>query len=211
MRQRTNGATMLSVRDRACEGGHPPGVGVPRVGLLTPLRSETHTPSPSQNGSTKGVQRMSTVSYEYLRATATSLAYDAMLAKYQIGRCVRFGTRILQVVDVRPRFDGDLDVLVTTHLGSTSGEPSRITGLRSELVTQREDGMADHPEFEVHRLNEVGISAATDVADLFDGFLTALEGRIGTEGRYPAIVRTKLEETCFFAKKAVAQKPQNQL
>ncbi len=71
--------------------------------------------------------------------------------------------------------------------------------------------MTDHQEFEVHKLNDRGFAVASDLALAFDVFLGDLERSIGTEGRYPAIVRTKLEEACFFAKKAVAQNPQNQL
>lgn len=58
-------------------------------------------------------------------------------------------------------------------------------------------------EFEVHMLNEAGKTKAGQIAYVFDGLLGSLES-ICPEGRLMAIVRTKLEEACFFAKKAMA-------
>jgi len=65
-------------------------------------------------------------------------------------------------------------------------------------------------EFEVHMLNEKGKSGAARIADIFSAALTAIEATTGTDGREIAIVRTKLEEACFFAKKALAVRPENQ-
>jgi hypothetical protein len=66
-------------------------------------------------------------------------------------------------------------------------------------------------EFEVHLLNETGIARAQQMAVDFNLFLHQLESLVGTaEGREMAIVRTKLEEACFFAKKALANQPQHQ-
>jgi len=48
------------------------------------------------------------------------------------------------------------------------------------------------------------------LAGEFHGFLCSLEGMCGTEGREMAIVRMKLEEACFFAKKAMASQKHNQ-
>jgi len=67
-----------------------------------------------------------------------------------------------------------------------------------------------NPLFEVHMLNEQGKGLAKSLAGEFHGFLSSIEGMCGTEGREMAIVRTKLEEACFFAKKAMANKPENQ-
>ena len=64
--------------------------------------------------------------------------------------------------------------------------------------------------FEVHKLNDVGLVRARQIAELFDNLLTGLTGVFGAEGREAAIVKTKLEEACFFAKKALASKPENQ-
>lgn len=66
------------------------------------------------------------------------------------------------------------------------------------------------PEFQVHKLNAEGLMQAADIAHEFTVFLNTLEAYIGTTSREAAIVRTKLEEACFFAKKAMASKPENQ-
>jgi len=66
------------------------------------------------------------------------------------------------------------------------------------------------PEFQVHVLNGVGIDKAREIADGFSAFLENLETVCGDAGREMAIVRTKLEEACFFAKKAMASRPVNQ-
>lgn len=63
-------------------------------------------------------------------------------------------------------------------------------------------------EFKVHRLNERGISGARDIADIFDSALEEIKQYC--EGRELAIVKTKLEEACFFAKKGMASLTINQ-
>lgn len=60
-----------------------------------------------------------------------------------------------------------------------------------------------HAQFAVHILNEEGKRKAQEIAHSFDDLLTRLEA-ICPEGRHLALVRTKLEEACFFAKKAMA-------
>lgn len=64
-------------------------------------------------------------------------------------------------------------------------------------------------EFEVYMLNDTGKAKAGAIADVLSEALNALEVHCGHDGREMAIVRTKLEEACFFAKRAVAQKPEN--
>lgn len=72
-----------------------------------------------------------------------------------------------------------------------------------------------HSEFEVHMLNDAGKAKAREIADAFDALLSRIEaiwqprGHAGYVGREGAIVRTKLEEACFFAKKAMASNPEN--
>lgn len=66
-----------------------------------------------------------------------------------------------------------------------------------------------HQEFTVHKLNESGLENAHQVALIFDEALDKLEAFV-PETRYLALVRTKLEEACFFAKKGVAQHAPNQ-
>lgn len=65
------------------------------------------------------------------------------------------------------------------------------------------------PLFEVHMLNADGIVKARRIAELFDAFLEALSKDV-PPNRHMSIVRTKLEEACFFAKKGMASDPENQ-
>lgn len=79
-------------------------------------------------------------------------------------------------------------------------------------------------EFEVHLLNDEGIKKAQELAEAFNELLNkviAVSERPGTSGsitlprsaingRYMSLVRTKLEEASFFAKKAIAVLPENQ-
>ncbi len=58
-------------------------------------------------------------------------------------------------------------------------------------------------EFKVHMLNEGGKIKAGEIAQAFDVCLDELT-RLCPEGRELSIVKTKLEEACFFAKKAMA-------
>jgi hypothetical protein len=67
-----------------------------------------------------------------------------------------------------------------------------------------------NPLFQVHLLNEDGKNKAAIIAKLFDSFLSDLSDMTGTDGREIAIVRTKLEEAYFFAKKAMESNPANQ-
>lgn len=64
-------------------------------------------------------------------------------------------------------------------------------------------------EFEVHILNTKGKEKACDIAIAFDVCLQTLVN-LCPPGREMSIVRTKLEEACFFAKKAMASQPENQ-
>ncbi len=58
-------------------------------------------------------------------------------------------------------------------------------------------------EFAVHMLNDAGKAKARSIAEHFDQLLAAL-CEVCPPSRELAIVRTKLEEACFFAKKAMA-------
>lgn len=64
-------------------------------------------------------------------------------------------------------------------------------------------------EFEVHRLNEAGMEKVKLIASHFDTVLNSLTA-ICPVGRELAIVKTKLEEACFFAKKSIANESENQ-
>lgn len=68
--------------------------------------------------------------------------------------------------------------------------------------------------FKVHILNEEGIQKAKDMQEMFTEFERQLSvvcsiPETGNTREY-SIVRTKLEEACFFAKKAMAMDVRNQ-
>lgn len=65
-------------------------------------------------------------------------------------------------------------------------------------------------EFAVHMLNDAGKARAADIAKQFSVCLVNLEAIIGAGGREMAIVRTKLQEAAFFAKRAMAVQTENQ-
>lgn len=67
-----------------------------------------------------------------------------------------------------------------------------------------------HPAFQVHRLNELGLMRAGDIAIVFDAALTDIEQIVGPLGREIDLARTKMEEACFFAKKALANQARYQ-
>jgi hypothetical protein len=62
--------------------------------------------------------------------------------------------------------------------------------------------------FQVHRLNENGMEKAQKIAQAFDTLLDELHTHCH-DGREFALVKTKLEEACFFAKKSMANHPAN--
>lgn len=59
------------------------------------------------------------------------------------------------------------------------------------------------PLFEVHMLNEEGKVNAVLIAREFNKLLTYLS-TVCPSGREYSIVKTKLEEACFYAKKSMA-------
>lgn len=63
--------------------------------------------------------------------------------------------------------------------------------------------------FTVHILNTEGINKARRLQNVFDDLLTEIQS-ICPEGRELSIVRTKLEEASFFAKKSMAMQKENQ-
>lgn len=65
------------------------------------------------------------------------------------------------------------------------------------------------PLFEVHMLNEVGKEKARAIANVFNDVLIHLSPLCPT-GREMSIVKTNLETACFFAKKSMANNPENQ-
>lgn len=70
--------------------------------------------------------------------------------------------------------------------------------------------------FKFHKLNSEGMVKAQMIATDFSDLLMKLEAHVQEgsantwAGREMSIVKTKLEEACFFAKKAMAKQPENQ-
>lgn len=67
----------------------------------------------------------------------------------------------------------------------------------------------NRPEFAVHMLNEDGKAKAQELAQQFSKLTDYIEA-IGVQGRELSLAKTKLEEACFFAKKAMATNLSNQ-
>lgn len=66
-----------------------------------------------------------------------------------------------------------------------------------------------NPLFRAYRLNEDGMKKAEEIAAAFNDCLNRLQG-LCAEGREFALVKTKLEEASFFAKKSMASVLDNQ-
>lgn len=66
------------------------------------------------------------------------------------------------------------------------------------------------PLFKVHRLNAQGLVKANEIAVAFNDLLDRLNTLMPNANRHTSIVRTKLEEACFFAKKGLAEQVENQ-
>lgn len=60
-----------------------------------------------------------------------------------------------------------------------------------------------HEQFTVHALTVQGLNEAQAIAEAYDELLTKIEAW-PMDPRCLAIVRTKLEEACFFTKKGYA-------
>lgn len=65
-----------------------------------------------------------------------------------------------------------------------------------------------NPEFQTFKLNARGHAKADEVTEAFDALLTKLCKDVASS-RELSIAKTKLEEACFFARKAVARDPAN--
>jgi len=65
-------------------------------------------------------------------------------------------------------------------------------------------------EFQIHMLNEHGIAKATALGEIFSLTLVAIEAVLPA-GRERALVVTKLQEACFFAKRGIAGDAANQV
>jgi hypothetical protein len=94
-----------------------------------------------------------------------------------------------------------------TRYGPTSEQFMQKHYGPSGYVNLKEKNM--YPQFEVHMLNETGKGKAIQIAGDFSALLGGLS-LICPEGREMAIVKTKLEEACFFSKKAMSMQKENQ-
>lgn len=65
-------------------------------------------------------------------------------------------------------------------------------------------------EFTVHLLNEDGIAKARRLAEIFDECLDKIVQINPDKTREMALVRTHMETASFYAKKALANHPENQ-
>lgn len=66
-------------------------------------------------------------------------------------------------------------------------------------------------EFQVHRLNETGLARADSIAEIFACMLAKLDEIGLPPGRARSLVVTKLQESCFWAKRSIAELPENQV
>lgn len=66
-----------------------------------------------------------------------------------------------------------------------------------------------HDAFAFHKLNEQGQAQANAIAILFNKLLEDVTPAM-SDARCKALVVTKLEEACFFAKKSMAMNPHYQ-
>lgn len=67
-----------------------------------------------------------------------------------------------------------------------------------------------NPLFQTHVLNPDGIEKAKRLGALFDKLVADIEALTPMAGRELALCHTKLEEACFFAKKAIAKNAAHQ-
>ena len=83
--------------------------------------------------------------------------------------------------------------------------------MEAEKMTVEQSQAEVKSEFGVHILNEEGIQKAKDMATKFSDLLYWLEAPgMCVSGRELSLAKTKLEEACFFAKKAMATNLTNQ-
>lgn len=66
------------------------------------------------------------------------------------------------------------------------------------------------PLFQVHKLNADGLRKANSLAKSFNGLLEELRVICPENTREFSLVKTHLESACFFAKKSIANFPENQ-
>jgi hypothetical protein len=73
----------------------------------------------------------------------------------------------------------------------------------------RTTGKTNNPEFQTNRLNTSGQQKADEIASWFDELMDNLKVHV-PDGRYNALIKTHLEQACFYAKKGLSANPTNQ-
>jgi hypothetical protein len=67
------------------------------------------------------------------------------------------------------------------------------------------------PLFQFHKLNPQGQAKATAIGEAYSALLTEVTALVGgATANELETVRTKLQEACFFTKRAMAINPENQ-
>lgn len=88
----------------------------------------------------------------------------------------------------------------------TDADVERYLAAHSARNPKEQDAMRN--EFQVHMLNEAGKAKAVRIAESFSRLLDELE-EVCPQSRELSIVKTKLEEAAFFAKRSMAQQAEN--
>lgn len=81
--------------------------------------------------------------------------------------------------------------------------------MSNEATAARTARRITNPEFQVHKLNEVGQRKAEELAHAFDELLEQVK-QWCPDGREMSLVKTHLEQACVYAKKAIAKQQINQ-
>lgn len=66
------------------------------------------------------------------------------------------------------------------------------------------------PLFQSHKLNPGGLAKVEFTKNAFDDLLSNIKAHVPLQTREFSIVKTKLEEACMYAVKAIALDPANQ-
>lgn len=105
----------------------------------------------------------------------------------------------------RARFDDEYRLTVCPHHTFAANDGNNNFSHHPESYIMEVD-----PLFQFHKLNEQGIARAEIIAETFSVCLYQLAKQCPTNTREFSIVKTKLEEACFFAKKSMANESGNQ-
>lgn len=88
----------------------------------------------------------------------------------------------------------------------TDADVERYLAVYSARNPKEQDAMRN--EFQVHMLNEAGKAKAVQLAEAFSRLLDEVES-VCPQSRELSIVKTNLETASYYAKRAMAQQPEN--